>query len=193
MNQVKGVEVSVNEVRCESAGVGVNKQFKTRLVYNSQVHPANIEAALAFSNRKRATKFDNGEKFKTRIITPTPPSCKNVNDLKHANDISVQCVRSNGKSENVSQIETKTQNDGVAEVPSEVCQGSSCIHPPRVNELTTNVSPTIEEHDKDLCLLYDCQFTGFEDKFVNSIFHGNSRKRYLGVSDNCHVFQLWKQ
>ena len=53
--------------------------------------------------------------------------------------------------------------------------------------------PTIENYENDLCLSYDCQFSVFEDKFVNLILHGNCQRRSLSVSDSCRTFQWWEK
>ena len=52
---------------------------------------------------------------------------------------------------------------------------------------------TIESQNRDLCLLYDCQFAGVEDKFVNSILHNNNHKRSLDAVHTCAIFQQWEK
>ena len=82
---------------------------------------------------------------------------------------------------------------GDATVPDKVCQVGTTSCPSGVNDIVTSKTHTIENHNNDLCLLYDCQFAGFEYKFVNSILHGNSHKRSQNVSNTCAILQLWEK
>ena len=56
-----------------------------------------------------------------------------------------------------------------------------------MNIVSAHNATAMENHNDKLCLLYDCQFTGVEDKFVNSILHGNQKKCSLNVQDSCQV------
>ena len=195
-NKLNPVECSLTSINVVCDGgpkVGDDKIYRTRFVYNSQVIPADIDAALAIKHKKHLTDIKANKNVRTRVFTPTDGLHQKTNDNHNKREHGVYCKGENDHSKQTVSVKCEERARGDAEIPGEMCQVGDSLRPSSVNDVTHTKKPTIENHDNDLCLLYECQFSGFEDKFVNSILHGNCQRRSLSVSDSCHIFQLWKE
>ena len=98
------------------------KHYKTRFVSNSNVFPAEVEAAMAGKGKKRIVETSSQNKVKSRIFSPTVRSCDKVK----------MCVNNHWKSVDnniVYESETYSKTDtvdkhisGDAKVPGSVIQ-----------------------------------------------------------------------
>ena len=173
--------------------VGEVKPFRTRFTYNSRVWPANIEASLANRGKKHLRINNKNGAVKTKVFTPTTGSSRS-NVSKNKNDKNVQeSVKSVHTQCIVEMVGAPQPPQGDATVPDKVCQVGMTSRPSGMNVVDTQQTHTIESHNRDLCLLYDCQFAGVEDKFVNSILHNNNHKRSLDTVHTCAIFQQWQK
>ena len=109
--------------------VGDVKPFRTRFVYNSQVWPANIEAALANRGKKHLMAKNGNKIVKTKVFTPTAGSSRANAKLIKENE-SVQCKFTNVQLKHtVKTVHDLQQLQWDTTVPDKVCQVgmTSCL------------------------------------------------------------------
>ena len=183
----EGVE-TVNK-QTSNSSAGTNKVFKTRFVYNSQVHPTNIEAALACNVKRNCKTGGKKVLVESKIFRASTGSIdglddsktqnKGVNKEKRLRDTCSNLANTNMSSNGVENASEYT--DGVHQVG--ISSTPACVNTDTHNEFAF-ASHTREQS----CLLYDRHVSGIEDKFINSILHDTGSKQGF-VNQSSPIFK----
>ena len=172
--------------------------YKTRLFYNANVNPGDIEAILANRGRKHKKLVDR-RVVKSMIFrgdnsagsgTVSRKQCKESQnkDVKNTHIIDSNPTKSNGGSLCDSRANNPEHQpmlgQGGGESQSElasfrVTENAAFTQPPVLPKITQKID-------------YDSNHVGIEDKFISSILNESTKKANTPMEHNSALFRKWQ-
>ena len=165
-----------------------DKKYKTRVIYNSKVSKAVVEASLACKG-KRFKPLIAKTDAKTRIFASKNKSTCAIAQNPKGTDITVDSqVIATSELINDALL---GQKQSVVETPAGERQVGTAR--PRVSVNTAELSvDTCQQSNLQTCPIYDVNLAGIKDKFTSALYNVGTRGVKCQDQNNCPLFRQWQ-
>ena len=165
-------------------GPDVDKKYKNRVIYNSKVNKAMVEASLACKGKRFKPPIDKTCVHSRVFASKNKSSCV----ISESNKCAEITVSSPGVSTCKETNDTLLQQKhGVVPDSAWECQVGRC----RISLNTANASSvdTSEQLNLQTCPVYDINLAVIEDKFTSALYNAGIQGVKCQEQNNCALFK----
>ena len=169
-------------------GPNDEKQYKSRVIYNSKVNKAMVEASLACKG-KRFKPLIGKTLIKSRVFASKNKSSSAITKSDQGTVVAVGSPVAS-MSENTNNL--LPQKQGVVE--NSVWEHQECSPRCRVCVDTVSASSvnTSQQLNSQTCPVYDVNQAGIEDKFTSALYNAGIQGVKCQEQNNCALFKQWQ-